>query len=139
LELAIPTTSSHVQPELTSVQRDVLTPLLHAKYLCTKRTLLAIAGHTDRLMHQLIVFSRTLIFKQSGHEPKNRLSVNTQLKRRGNDMKAFPRWIKRGTEALVYAKAQGSMDANRLCFIFWMVAIFSSRPARKGEEYRSLS
>jgi hypothetical protein len=96
LELAIPTTSSHVQPELTSVERDVLTPLLHATYLCTKRTLLAIAGHTDALIHQLTVFSRMLIFKLSGHESRNRLSVDTQLKRRGNDIKAFPQWIKRG-------------------------------------------
>jgi len=118
LELAIPTTSSHVQPELTSVQRDVLTPLLHAKYLCTKRTLLAIAGHTDRLMHQVIVFSRTLIFKQSGHEPRNRLFVDTQRKRRGNDVKAFPRRIKRVMGPLGDVKAQGSIDVNRLCVIF---------------------
>jgi hypothetical protein len=118
LELAIPTTSSHVQPELTFVERDVLTPLLHATYLWTKRTSLAIAGHSDALIQQLTVFSRTLIFKQSGREPRNRLSVDTQLKRRGNDMKAFPRWIKRGTGPLGYAKAQGSIDANRLCVIF---------------------
>jgi hypothetical protein len=66
LELAIPTTSSHLEPELTSVERDVLTPLLHATHLCTKHPLLAIAGHTNALIHQPAVLSTMPIVKQLG-------------------------------------------------------------------------
>jgi hypothetical protein len=77
LELAIPTTSSYVQPELTSVKRWVSTHLSHTSYFCTKRTLLPVVRHNDLLIHQLTVSSTTLIPKQRRHEPKNRFCVDT--------------------------------------------------------------
>ncbi len=77
LELAIPTTSSYVQPELTSVKSWVSTHLSHTSYFCMKRTLLSVIGYNDPLIHQPIVSSTTLTPKQRRHEPKNRFCVDT--------------------------------------------------------------
>ena len=77
LELAIRTTSSYVQPELTSVKRWVLTHLSHTSYFCMKRTLLCVMGCNDPLIHQPNVSSTNLIPKQRRHEPKNRFCVDT--------------------------------------------------------------
>jgi len=132
VELAILTTSSSLQSELTSVERYLSTSLSHTARLWSRCTLLPIAGHTDPLIHQRTASSRTPILRPLGHEPKNRLRVDRQRKPWANDMKAFARAIQgvagkpavaecpvdvnRESERIPHCLPRGGF--NRLCVIF---------------------